>query len=71
MFSTPPPPPPGPTTDDALTSDLDDPIISPPGPGTSTSEVTEDLSRSGQNDSGENVTDESVSVNEAFILLYI
>ena len=68
MFSTPHPPP-GPTPDDALTTDLDDSIISPPGPGTSASEVTEDLSRSGQVDSGENATDESVSVNEAFILL--
>ena len=61
-----PPPPPGPADDDNLTTDQDS-NISPTG--TSSGEVTEDLSRSGQADLVPNLTDESGSANEAFIAL--
>ena len=56
-----PHPPPGPSHDDTLVTDLDDSDTSPPGTSKS-----EDV---GQIDLGDNLTDESVSVKEAFAAL--
>ena len=60
----PPPPPPGPGLED---TGLSESTTCPPG--TSTSDVIDDPSRSDQVDSGANTTTENVSDKEALILL--